>query len=327
MPGSTHPTAAGACTVATETFESLAGRRLNCPSPFVMPAWMRAWREIFAPQADLWIRTFQENGQVAGVAPLRVQNRTATLIGDADVCDHLDLIAVGGRTGEWYRTLLRELKAEGITRLELNPLRPDSAVMTALIPAAREEGCAVLTREDGVLFELDLPDSWVEYLQILSGKQRHEVRRKERRLANSATAGFRVLEKPPSVRAAMDDFIGLFRQNRPEKAAFMSNQMEAYFRRLAEYVPEMRIGLLDVDDAPAAAVLCCDHGGTRYLYNSGYKANLGHLSVGLLCKIFSIRESIARGLKRYDFLKGDEMYKRQLGGGPVPIYSCRIDLT
>jgi CelD/BcsL family acetyltransferase involved in cellulose biosynthesis len=49
--------------------------------------------------------------------------------------------------------------------------------------------------------------------------------------------------------------------------------------------------------------------------------------VGILCKIFSIRESIARGLKRYDFLKGNEMYKRQLGGTPVPIYRCRIDMT
>ncbi len=124
----------------------------------------------------------------------------------------------------------------------------------------------------------------------------------------------------------MDDFLVLFRQNREDKAAFMSAPMEAYFRLLAEYVPGMRIGFLDVDGSPAAGVLCCDHGGTRFLYNSGYDNHRGQLSVGILCKIFSIRESIARGLKRYDFLKGNEVYKRQLGGRPVPIYSCRIDL-
>jgi CelD/BcsL family acetyltransferase involved in cellulose biosynthesis len=125
----------------------------------------------------------------------------------------------------------------------------------------------------------------------------------------------------------MDDFLVLFRQNREDKAAFMNDQMEAYFRLLVEYVSGMRIGLLDVDGTPTAGILCCDHGGARYLYNSGYDANLAHLSVGILCKIFSIRESITRGLKRYDFLKGNETYKRQLGGRPVPIYSCRIDVT
>ena len=312
--------------VAPETFESLAARRLKWPSPFVLPGWMRAWQEVFAPQAELWIRSFQKGEEVVGVAPLLVENRTARLIGGPDVCDHLDLAAAGSRTVEFSRALLDYARIEGIERLELNPLRPDSAVMKVLAPVAREKGYAVSIGEDDLLFEVELPGSWDEYLQILTGKQRHEVRRKLRRLENSAAAGFRVLEAPEAVRAAMDDFFVLFRQNREDKAAFMSGRMEAYFRRLAEYVPGMRIGFLDVDGAPAAGVLCCDHEGTRYLYNSGYDHRLAQLSVGLLCKVFSIRESMARGLKRYDFLKGNEIYKRQLGGKPVPIYSCRIDL-
>jgi CelD/BcsL family acetyltransferase involved in cellulose biosynthesis len=105
----------------------------------------------------------------------------------------------------------------------------------------------------------------------------------------------------------------------------MDDRMQAYFRLLAERVPGTCLGFLDVDEKPAAAVWCCDHGGSRYLYNSGYDARLRHLSVGILCKILSIRDAIARGLGAFDFLKGDEIYKRQLGGRPVPIYSCQID--
>lgn len=319
--------AGGGYSVAAETFESLAGRRLGWPFPFVQPGWMRAWQEVFAPQAELWIRSFQEGGDIVGVAPLMVENRTARLIGDTDVCDHLDLVAAAGPKAPWCRALLRYLKTEGIERLELNPLRPDSTVLTALVPAARANGHAVSIAEEDALFEIELPGAWDEYLQTLSGKQRHEVRRKLRRLENSAAAGFRVLEDPAAVRAAMDDFFVLFRQNREDKAAFMSDRMELYFRLLADYVPGMRIGFLDVDGAPAAGVLCCDLEGTRYLYNSGYDSHLAPLSVGILCKILSIRESISRGLKRYDFLKGHETYKRQLGGRPVPIYSCKIELS
>jgi len=324
---SANPSTGGDYAVTAETLESLSGLDLSWPFPFVLPGWMRAWREAFAPQAEFWIRSFQNAGAVVGVAPLLVENRTARLIGGPDVCDHLDLVAAAGRSGDFCRALLRYLKTEGVARLEMNPIRPDSVIMAALVPAAREKGYPVAIGEEDLLFEVELPGSWEEYLQALSGKQRHEVRRKLRRLENSSAAGFRVLEDSAAVRAAMDDFFVLFRQNRQDKAAFMSDRMESYFRLLAEYVPGMRIGFLDVDGTPAAGVLCCDHDGTRYLYNSGYDNNLAPLSVGILCKILSIRESIVRGLRRYDFLKGNEAYKRQLGGRPVPIHNCRIDLV
>jgi CelD/BcsL family acetyltransferase involved in cellulose biosynthesis len=317
---------------AVETFESIvwrlqvAGPTLQFGAPFVLPGWMRAWQEIFAPGASLWIRSFQQGGELIGIAALRVEERTARLIGDAEVCDHLDLVCTADRREDFCIALLDHLKGNGIERLELNPLRPDSAVMRALVPAARAGGYPVSVAEEDVLFELDLPDSWEDYLQTLSGKQRHEVRRKLRRLETRAAVRFR-LEQAAAVHAAVDDFLVLFRQNRRDKAAFMDDRMAAYFRSLAEYVPGTRIGFLDVDGGPAAAVWCCDHGGTRYLYNSGYDANLGHLSVGILCKLLSIRDAIAAGLRTYDFLKGDEAYKRQLGGKPVPIYRCRINLA
>ena len=323
--------AAGA--FAAETIESVAGclessaGALACPAPFVEPGWMRAWQAVFAPLASLWIRSFRLDAGVVGMAPLRVEAGTARLIGDADVCDHLDLVCAAGCREEFCSALLDHLKAGGIERLELNPLRPDSLVLEALVPAARARGWAVSISQENVLFEMSLPGSWEDYLERLSGKQRHEVRRKLRRLDNAADARFRLVQEPAAPGAAVDDFLRLFRRNRQKKAVFMDDRMQAYFRLLAEHVPGTRIGFLDVDGTPAAAVWCCDHGDTRYLYNSGYDARLSHLSVGILCKILSIRDAIAHGLATYDFLKGDEVYKRQLGGRPVPIYNCRIDLT
>jgi CelD/BcsL family acetyltransferase involved in cellulose biosynthesis len=238
-----------------------------------------------------------------------------------------DLVCAAGQQGEFCSALLDHLRAAGILRLDLHPLRPDSVVIQALVPEARTRGYAVSITEEDVLFEMELPATWEDYLRLLSGKQRHEARRKLRRLEAHASTGFCLVQEPPAIGAALSDFLTLFRQNRSDKAAFMDERMEAYFRLLAEYVPETRIGFLSVDGRPAAAVWCCDFDGTRYLYNSGYDASLSHLSVGILCKVLSIRDGIDRGLAKYDFLKGEEAYKHHLGGRPVPIYRCRIDLS
>ena len=288
---------------------------------------MKAWWDTFSPRSELRLLSVKEGGQTIGVAPLQTEDGTARLIGSADVCDHLDLVAAADKKREFCEYLISRLKNEGIDHLDLGPVRPDSVIMTVLLPMAREQGLPATAIGEDTLFELALPPSWDGYFSLLSGKHRHEVRRKLRRLAESGPYAFRMLDSPEAVRSGVDDFLVLFRQNREDKARFMDERMEGFFRSLAAGVPEMRIGFLDVDGMPAAAVWCCDLRSTRYLYNSGYDGRLGHLSVGILCKLLSIQESIARRLNAYDFLKGDETYKRQLGGKPVRIYRCRIDLS
>jgi CelD/BcsL family acetyltransferase involved in cellulose biosynthesis len=310
-----------------EEFFRESGDGLAWSSPFVLPGWIRAWREAFAPGSEPWVVSVRESGRLIGVAALLREEDTVRFSAGPEVCDHMDIVCDPGLEPGFSGELLETLARAGIRRLDTGPVRPDSAVMRFLVPEARRKGMAVDILPDEALYVLDLPDSWEGYLDRLSGKQRHEVRRKLRRLERQAAFRFRLAETPAAVAGAVDEFAVLFRRNRSDKAAFMTGAMEGYFRSLAERLPETRIGLLDVDGTPAAAVMCFDHRGTRYLYNSGFDAELSHLSVGLLCKVLSIREAIARRLTTYDFLKGDEPYKRQLGGRPLALCRCRIDIA
>jgi len=47
----------------------------------------------------------------------------------------------------------------------------------------------------------------------------------------------------------------------------------------------------------------------------------------LISKVMCIKESIQRGKKRFDFLKGAEAYKYRLGGKEIPLYRSRIVLS
>jgi CelD/BcsL family acetyltransferase involved in cellulose biosynthesis len=60
------------------------------------------------------------------------------------------------------------------------------------------------------------------------------------------------------------------------------------------------------------------------LYNNGYRQEYGALSVGLLSKVSSLRDSLERGMEVYDLLAGDEGYKLQLGGQVVPLSRVRV---
>jgi CelD/BcsL family acetyltransferase involved in cellulose biosynthesis len=109
------------------------------------------------------------------------------------------------------------------------------------------------------------------------------------------------------------------RVSREDKDAFLTEQMEAFFRDLAvsmAAVGMVRLSTLLLDGKTVAMLFCFETDETTYLYNSGFDPAESHLAVGLLSKAYAIDDAIARGKQHFDFLRGEEEYKRHLGGEP-----------
>ena len=159
---------------------------------------------------------------------------------------------------------------------------------------------------DEVTFEIDLPQDWDGYLMQLNGKQRHEVRRKIRRLETSGPYGYRMASLDQDLDRDVGIFLDLFRKNRQDKAEFMDDVMEDYFKDLIKSLADigiLRLGILEVNNMPSASVLCFDYQDTRYLYNSGYDQTYDDLSVGILSKVFGIQDAIDKGMLMFRFFK------------------------
>jgi CelD/BcsL family acetyltransferase involved in cellulose biosynthesis len=297
---------------------------------FVLPVWLKIWWNNFGRNAALYLLSIRHEGRTIGIAPLQRKDDTVRLIGDENVCDNLDFIVAPHKSAEFYRILLNYLKQEGVKRLELGPVRQDSSVMEQLLPVAEKTGCRISYEGNDMSFELALPGSWDDYLSILSGKERHEIRRKLRRLYEAGQISYRLVDDASAVKKEMAAFLALFKSNRSDKAEFMNDQMVSFFKELAEALNEARIlklFFLDIDGRPVAGTLCFSYHSTMYLYNNGYDKRFGSLSVGLLSNVLSLKESIQSGKKTYDFLKGAEVYKKRLGGQPIQLYRCLIDLS
>jgi CelD/BcsL family acetyltransferase involved in cellulose biosynthesis len=230
---------------------------------------------------------------------------------------------------EFFKAILIHLKDKGIRFLQLGTLRPDSISLTQLPNLAKQMGYDAVCSQKAFSYEITLPRTWESYLYMLKGKQRHEIRRKLRRLNEAGHVQFRVLERKNEISEAMDTFFSLFKASRPDKSEFLTEQMMSFFLLLAQRMANqgfLRMSFLDIDQVPAAGVMCFDYNDSTFLYNNGYNPQFGNLSPGFLSKVYSIRDSIEKGKIRYDLLKGEEGYKKRLGSTLVPLYHLTIDL-
>jgi len=321
--------------VTVESFETLftywrnSDLSLKWDCFFVLPPWLKVWWRTFGSTSEMYLCAVKHEQEVIGIAPLLLKHATVSFMGSTDVCDFQDFIITPGRSNDFFNVLLDDLSGKGITALDLKPVRPDSATMRGLADIATKRGCGVICSQSDVSFELDLPATWDEYLLQLKGKQRHEIRRKLRRLQEAGNISYRVVEEVKEVKKEIETFFELFRLSREDKKTFMTDKMASFFRSLAEILAAekmLKLFFMDINEIPAAAVLCFDDNSSVYLYNNGFDIRFNSLSVGTLCKLFSIKDSIENSSHKYDFLKGAESYKYRLGGKEVTLYECKINL-
>ncbi|MDW7738794.1 MAG: GNAT family N-acetyltransferase [Bacillota bacterium] len=325
-----------------ESFDSLhkywkgPEHQLNWPSVFTMPLWQKTWWDSFGAISgfDLLLRSAWEKAELIGIAPLVRRDKTAFLIGSPEVFDYLDYVLQPDREKAFFQAHLTHLKEEGIEKLVLQAQRPDAAAFKGLFSKNSKNfesivGIKAVFEAENESSEIILPATWEDYLSLLNKKQRHEVRRKLRRLGDETeTFSYRVIELKEDVIDYLPRFLELFLQN-PEKADFMTGPMENYFNKLIELTAELnmvRFGVLEIDGIDTAIVLYFDYANHIYLYNSGYSSDYASLSVGLLSKVLCIKDSIEKGRRVFDFLKGREVYKSRLGGTAVPIYHIVVNL-
>lgn len=319
--------------IVPETFESIythaanANNQLEWSSVFVLPDWISTWWDTFGGKAIPCLFSVQHQNDVAGIAMLQIQDHVASLIGNADVCDYMDFVVSPGKNTYFYAALFDYLAQNKIERLDLRCLRPDSQILNVLIPEAEKRGYDVISDPDGISLEVLLPDTWEDYLGQLKSKQRHEIKRKLRRLNEAGEIRFAVYDNLYADTEKIDLFFKLFRESRTDKTEFMTPQMESFFATMIPVMSEIKIlklGVLYLNETPVAAVLFFDYKDSLYLYNNGYNPDFRSLSVGVLCKVFAIQHGITLGKKTFDFLKGPEIYKYRLGGKEVPLTRCRI---
>ena len=170
--------------------------------------------------------------------------------------------------------------------------------------------------------------SFEEYLAQIDKKQRHEIRRKMRRAAESEkNVRFYVVNGSSDIDSEIDAFFELMVQS-PDKEQFlhpaMREQMTVTFQNAHKY-GYLWLAFLEIDGAKTAASMNFDYGNKLWGYNSGVSNDHRELSPGWVLLAHTIQWCCDNGRYEFDFMRGDEEYKYRFGG--VNKYVMRAKAT
>lgn len=298
---------------------------------FLTYEWQTTWWEALGT-GDLWIVAFRtpDTDELVGIAPLYLTERTSgfnagkqvfTLVGCIEVSDYLDLIMAQGWEADVYAeflTWLHSAEAPAWDVVDLCNLPEVSLTYTVLPPLAEAAGHTVVVKQEDVAPQFALPLHYETYLQEqVDKKQRHEIRRKQRRAEREAEIGFYIVGKEQSLEAEVDDFVALQRASREDKAEFMTPPMRRFFGAVARRMLDagyLRLCFLTINGEKAASLYAFEFDRKFLLYNSGYDPDAhAQLSPGWVILAYSIQYAIAAGCRVFDFMQGDEEYKYRFG--------------
>ena len=302
-----------------ESWNDLLSRR-SAPTVFDLPLWQRTWWEFFGDEADLKLMTVGDGqSDIDLIAPLVCRDGVVSFLGGTDLVDYHDFICCpDGPSESCLDALLRALSGSlNAHTVLLESLPEGTPTLDRFRQVAEAAGWNVDVKQEDVAPRLDLPGEWEEYVSSLRKKDRHELRRKLRRLEAAGDVRHVELRAREDVESGMDDFFKLHRMSMPEKDEFMTEERERFFREVAARLADAgvtRLTFLELDGERLATSLSFVVDGVRYLYNSGYNPERRDLSVGLLNHALAIKASIEQGLEVFDFMRGNESYKYHLGG-------------
>lgn len=321
--------------------------------PFQLPWYQAVFAKHFSSESDIHFLGVYEDGRLVAAGAFEVAGETALflgmkpVLGGQEVTDYGDLLyndecrmtndEIGDKengtsnieiegshiVGQVWEIIGNYFNNQAVKNLQLDFVRQDSLTYQRFKFPISNFNFQISPQE--VAPYIDLPPTWETYLESLPRVKRKELKRKIRRLEEEKA--FKLCDES-SVETDFEDFIRLHRLSDPAKNQFMTEPMKQFFRDIMKATHEpwqMHLCLMTIEGKRVAAVLAFYNHDQVLFYNSGYDPEFNYYSVGLILKAFNLKYAIEKGLKRADWLRGNERYKYDLGSKDMQLY--RIEIT
>ena len=320
-------------------------RQCRQQTVFLQWEWLHTWWQVFATNnMTLQILLLSSGDRLVGAAPFYVQHsgfprgRILRFIGTGEpekdhvVSEYLDIFALPEYEQSAVNAVSDWVRSNGQWR----QIRLDDVLSESLSLKLMQNLQVVGTQQkkiSGHRYFIELPETFDAYLQQLSSSRRSRFRRCLKALkkdgADSQPVAIDSIEGIDASMNTLKELNHLRWRDRAGRGVFESEPFHQFHLQLCRLLwptGQADIKVLQSAEKSLAAlyVFYSDHVG--HYYQSGFTQQHANRYMPLFVSHMNeIADSIGKGLKRYDFMRGAaDSYKKDYACDSEPMYTIRI---
>ncbi len=309
--------------------------------PFLSWEWLSTWHKWFGREKHPFLLCARESGNLVALLPLCADKRQSSgfsprlkrmsFMGESyGASDYLDILALPGFKQKSADIFIDYLAAPRLfDLLELEGMAADSCTLQSLTRRfANDERFRYRIVPQYVCPRMSLDARWEDLLE--RSRRSDYFKRCIRRLNKIASFEFRVISDVNEIPAAygrlLELHVGRWIDRGGSSAFATAEQKRFTFDVAAELARSgmTRFEEIWLEGECRASLFGFESGDCYYFFLSGFDRAWSKYSLGFTLLWLSIREASRRGLKMYDFLRGDEDYKYDWSDNPRMTVTAQV---
>ena len=293
---------------------------------FLTHEWLLSWWEVYGEDFELLVLTCRDdlNGSLVGAFPLyRVregflpQVRTIRFIaGNQTGSDFLEPISLPDERERILTAFFDFIEASKTDWdvIEFEGVDAQSPFVTCLHVAGLVTATFAMEPTQVCPF-IELPSSWDVLLAGVSKKVRQKIGYYRRALERIGVYEVRRVQEAGELRNALDELMRI-RKDRLEVMGINFDKVSSSYERFHNSVMHrfyhngwLEVFFLNLDGSNIAYIYQFSYGKRIFFYQTGFDRAWVKQSVGFVLLSHVLQESIYKGCKLFEFLRGDEKYK------------------
>ncbi len=221
------------------------------------------------------------------------------------VCADLESASLG------MKLIAKELCANhSWSRISLTPIDARNPVWQSFRDEMHNQGMYSYVENDVANWTVSVSGmSYTSYMQQRASRVRNTIKRRAKKLQQCTATRFELVTSEEGLAAALDAYETIYGKSWKHVEAY-----PAFIRELASMCARrnwLRLGLLHVDDCPAAAQFWIVSHGVASIFKLAYDPAFEEFSVGTLLMTNMLQRVIdVDHVDTIDFLTGDDAYKK-----------------
>ena len=298
-------------------------RRSNEDNIFSTWEWLSTWWKCFGKQRKLMIQLVKNKNDIVAIAPLMLTahrifrfplNKIEFIgTGFSDYCNFI-LTKEKKRSLELFLDRLND-RTINYDCVDLKQI-PETAEYASLLRKLAVRRSMFIERSVSTCYYMRLPDSRRTFKANIRRKTRREQERALRRLAEEYKVEFKIYNDVDSTKEAVKMFFQLHQKRwifKGSQGLVSSPMIRIFFSDICRIFAEngwLNLSFLMADGEPISSLFGFEYNGKYYAYLSGFDPAYHKYSPGNLLVMHVAEDCVRRKLKEYDFLRGNEFYKR-----------------